>query len=149
MYGIHNYNQHHIVLMGYAVAVEMHAMPSARDTWESHTVSGYYLGVSKEHYRCHKVWVKDTRSVRVGNTVFFKHKYLTIPTLTNADALVNAANDLKLALEGGIPQTDGKKRPRQIRRNIQRKCESVSRRDSSISKGTQEQRVHRAAAKYR
>ena len=53
-----------------------------------------------EHYRCHKIWVKDTKNVRVGNTVFFKHKYLTMPTLTNADALVNAANDLKAALNG-------------------------------------------------
>ena len=32
-----------------------------------------------------------------------------MPTLTNADALVNAANNLKIALEGGIPQTNANK----------------------------------------
>ena len=93
MWGVHDYNKHPLAPMG--CEVEMQVMPSVRETWAAHSVSGYYVGVSKEHYRCHKIWVKDTKSVRVGNTVFFKHKYLTMPTLTNADALVNAANDLK------------------------------------------------------
>ena len=53
MHGIHDYNGHPLAPMG--CAVKMHVMPSVRDTWESHTVSGYYLGVYKEHYRCHKV----------------------------------------------------------------------------------------------
>ena len=107
--------------------------------------------MSKEHYRCHKVWVKDTRSVRVGNAVFFKHKYLTMPTLTNADTLVNAANDLKLALEGGIPQTDEN-------RNVHNKFIEIFKENAKayqaetavyqrVHKAAQEQRVRRLAAK--
>jgi len=40
----------------------------------------------------------------VGNTVFFKHKYLTIPTITKADALNTSIDNLATALKGGIPQ---------------------------------------------
>jgi hypothetical protein len=37
------------------------------------------------------------------STVFFKHKYLTMPSLTPADALIQAADNLTTALAGVIP----------------------------------------------
>ena len=49
--------------------------------------------------------LKDTRAERVGNTVFFRHKYLTIPTITNADTLLIAAQYMKSTLEKGTTQT--------------------------------------------
>jgi hypothetical protein len=36
--------------------------------------------------------------------VFFKHKYLTQPTITTSDALLKAADDLSNAVKGVIPQ---------------------------------------------
>ncbi len=36
-------------------------------------------------------------------TVFFKHKYLTMPTITPADALIRAADALTNAIAGLIP----------------------------------------------
>ena len=102
MHGQHHYNSHPLVPLG--MEVEMHAKPEARDTWATHSVSGYNVGTSFEHYRCYQVWTKDTHSVRVGNTVFFKHKYLTMPTITPGDAVVNAAEDLKRALIENISQ---------------------------------------------
>ena len=38
------------------------------------------------------------------NTVFFKHKYLTMPTITKVDAINKAADNLRQALEGNWPQ---------------------------------------------
>ena len=55
----------------------LHVMPNKRKTWSEHTNSGFYLGTSWNHYRCHEIWVSETSSVRVGQTVFFQHKYLT------------------------------------------------------------------------
>jgi hypothetical protein len=37
------------------------------------------------------------------SSVFFKHKYLTKPSLTTADALIQAADNLTTALAGVIP----------------------------------------------
>ena len=42
----------------------------------------------------------------MGDTIFYKHKYLTMPTKTKADAIEEAAKDSKKALDGGIPQTN-------------------------------------------
>ena len=51
------------------------------------------------------MWISDTKSVQTGNTVSFKHKYLTTPTITPADALLAAADDLRNAIGGNIPQS--------------------------------------------
>ena len=92
MYGEHNYNTNPFAPLG--CAVEMHVMPSKRKTWSQNTKAGYYLGNLLEHYRYHKVWVTDTRSVRVGQTVFFKHRYLTKPAVTQSDAILRASDNL-------------------------------------------------------
>jgi len=107
MYGRHQYDAHPWAVLG--CEVEVHVMPAQRRTWEAHTKSGYYLGTSWEHYRCHEVWVKDTRTARVGQTVFFKHKYLTQPGMTDADALVQAADGLRGALQSTKPESDAMK----------------------------------------
>jgi hypothetical protein len=46
------------------------------------------------------VFVKTTRKTRVSDTVYFKHKYLTQPTVTQADAIVQAYHDLIHAIKG-------------------------------------------------
>ena len=106
-WGPYDYNAHPMVPL-YCV-VEMHAKLSKRKTFGRHSVSGLNVGVSVEHYRCHKIWVKDTKSVWIGNTVSFKHKYLTMPTATATDALLTAAENLIKALDGDIPQSDASK----------------------------------------
>jgi hypothetical protein len=45
------------------------------------------------------VYVKNTRSERVSDTVRFKHKYITQPTLMPEDTIVKALNDLTQALK--------------------------------------------------
>ena len=96
MHGPHNYDANPFAILG--CEVEMHVMPKNRRTWESHTKTGYYLGTSWNHYRCHEVWIKDTKSSRIGQTVFFKHKYITQPMVTTSDALLRASEDICDAL---------------------------------------------------
>jgi len=84
---------------------EMHLKPTARETWEEHSASGWNIGTSLEHYRCYDVWIDKTLGTRCGNTVFFKHKYLTMPTITSGDALVKAAIDLKDTIEKNVSKT--------------------------------------------
>ena len=107
MYGAHSYDAHPWAVLG--CEVEIHVMPAKRRTWAAHTKKGYYLGTSWEHYRCHVVWVKETKSTRVGQTVFFKHKYLTQPGMTDTDALIQAADNLKGALLEAKPESNAMK----------------------------------------
>ena len=92
LYGQHDYNAHPLGPLG--CAVEAHVMPGKRESFEPHSASGWYLGVSLEHYRCHDIYIKDTKGVRTCQTVYFKHKYLTMPTITKADAIIKAAEEL-------------------------------------------------------
>ena len=39
--------------------------------------------------------------------MFFKHKHITNPTVTPADAIVGAAKDLRAALKGKLPGSQG------------------------------------------
>ena len=76
-----------------------------------------------------------------------------MPTLTNADALVNAANDLKLSLEGGIPQTDENKNVLNKFVEIFKENAKAYQEETAVSqrvhKAAQKQRVRRLAAKNR
>ncbi len=83
--------------------VKAHIVPGIHETWAPHTASGYYVGAAWEHYRCHDIHISDTPHTQVCSSVFFKHKYLTMPTLTAADAIIQAADNLTEALTGVIP----------------------------------------------
>ena len=58
------------------------------------------MKTSEEHYRTHALFVKKTRAKRLADTVIFKHKYITQPTVTTADAIVNAYHKLRQAITG-------------------------------------------------
>ena len=81
-----------------------------------------------EHYRCHRIYVKKTRSERISDTVFFKHKYITQPTVTPADTIVKALDDLTHALKGrrnvqGTSEIETLERIDELLNNIPQKLE--------------------------
>ncbi len=92
LWGQHDFNENPFAPLG--CKVEAHIKPSVCKTWAAHTASGYYIGNAWEHYRCHKIYITDTKHSRICETVFFKHKYLTMPNFTPADALIKAVDNL-------------------------------------------------------
>jgi len=94
--GIFDYNKTPLAPLG--CAVEMHESNNRRKTWDPRSLTGWYLGTSTEHYRCHKIFCKKTRSERISDTVFFRHQYITQPTITPEDQIVKAVGDLSSAL---------------------------------------------------
>jgi hypothetical protein len=98
LWGQHDYNANPYAPLG--CKVEAHVVPTIRETWAPHTTSGYYIGNSLDHYRCHDVYITDTHHTRTCSTVFFRHKYPTLPNLTQANALIRAADQLTDAIKG-------------------------------------------------
>jgi hypothetical protein len=94
----HDYNANLFAPLG--CKVEVHLVPSNCEMWAPHTASGFYIGNSWDHYHCPEIYINDTRHTHTCNTVFFKHKYLTMPTLTPADAFIQAADNLTSAIAG-------------------------------------------------
>ena len=81
-------------------AVQFHVKPGRRRTWGEQSTDGWYIGASPEHYRTHRIFVKATRTHCLSDTVYFKHKYITQPTITPANAIVKAFQDLMATLKG-------------------------------------------------
>ena len=96
LFGVFYYNMMPLAPMG--CGVQIHEDADKRRSWSPHTADGWYLGTSPDHYRSHVIHVKCTKADRVSETVFFKHKYLMNPTVTNTDTVVNAARALCEAL---------------------------------------------------
>jgi hypothetical protein len=90
-HGTFDNNRMPIAPMG--CSVQFHIKPSRRKTFGEHSGDGFY-------FRTHAVFCKKTREKRLADTVFFKHKYITQPTVTPVDAIVNAFTKLRDAIQG-------------------------------------------------
>jgi hypothetical protein len=102
VYGHHDYNKHPFVPIGMEALV--HNKPHTHQTYAEHCKKAFFLGTSTKHYWCWKFWSKETRATRISGAAFFKHKYLTNPSVTPEDLVITAAENLTQALETSIPQ---------------------------------------------
>jgi hypothetical protein len=96
-----NFDYNHMSLAPMGCAVQFHIKPNRRKPWGEHSSKGWYLTTSPDHYRCHFISVKATRAKRISNTVYFKHKHITQPTLTTEDLVIKMIQDLSNAIKGG------------------------------------------------
>jgi hypothetical protein len=105
-HGNFDYNQMPLAPMG--CAVQFHIKANRRKSWGEHASDGWYLTTSPDHYRCHWIFVKATRAKQISNSVFFKHKYITQPTMMTDDLVIKAIHDLTIAIKGNKdPRNDG------------------------------------------
>lgn len=93
LHGAFDYNKTPLAPLG--CAAQVHNASERRGTWGEHSLDGWYIGTSPEHYRCYTVHIKQTNSERVSDTVLFRHKYITRPFVTPEDRLMKAISDLK------------------------------------------------------
>jgi hypothetical protein len=56
-----------------------------------------------EHHWCFRVYITQTKATRISDMVFFKHQYITNPTISPESHVVAAAQQLTIALQENIP----------------------------------------------
>ena len=98
MNGPFDYNKMPLAPMG--SRVQVHEKTDKRGTWAFHSVDGWYIATSPEHYRTHRCHIKSTNSDRLSDTVQFQHKSITNPTATHADKLMQAIDDCNQVIKG-------------------------------------------------
>ena len=100
--GPFNYNKMPLAPMG--CKVQVHEKTDTRGTWVFHSVDGWYVGTSREHYRTHRCHIKATgnqyHTERLSDTVSFQPKSITNPSIMPADKLMQAIADCAAALRG-------------------------------------------------
>jgi hypothetical protein len=98
VHGNFDYNKMPLAPLG--CTVQLYESNTQRGTWAEHSTDRWYTGTSTKHYECHRIYVQKTRREWISDTVYFKHKYITQPTLLPVDTIVKTINDLTHALKG-------------------------------------------------
>ena len=86
--GSFDYNKMLLASMG--CAAQIHEKTDKRGTWACHTLDGWYLGTSPEHYRTHRCYVSATQSERLTDMLQLNHKRITRPEVSKADNIMHA-----------------------------------------------------------
>ena len=81
--GQHDFNRHPLAPLG--IEVHSYVPPDEQKTWGVKCKKGYYIGTSREHYRYFQAYIPETGGIQGSETMFFKHKYITMPALTSAN----------------------------------------------------------------
>jgi hypothetical protein len=96
--GPFNYNKIPLAPMG--CEAQVHEKTNKRSTWAYHSVDGWYLFTSPEHYRTHNCHIKHTKSKQLSNTVQFQHKRITNPSIMHANKVIQALAKCTKAIQG-------------------------------------------------
>jgi hypothetical protein len=95
IHGRYDFNAHPIAPPG--IKVLAHAKPAQRKTWDTHAFKAWYVGPALDHYRCHTVWAKATRQIRIVNQLkWFPQR--PFPRINTADLIRATAADLMTLL---------------------------------------------------
>lgn len=93
----YDFNAHPIAPVGTHVVV--YETPSIRQSWAAHGLDGFYLGPAIDHYRSYNVFVVDTRSNRVSDTLAWFPAAVRMPGSSPLDLIHAALHDLIAALK--------------------------------------------------
>ena len=79
--------------------VQVHEKTDKRGTCAHHSVEGWYMATSPEHYRTHICHIKTTNSKRFKDNAQFSHQKITKPAITHADKIMAAIADCNKAIK--------------------------------------------------
>jgi hypothetical protein len=69
-----NFDYNKMLLAPMGCVVHIYQSSERQATWAANSIDGWYLQTSPDHYQCHVIHVKQTKSERVSDTVFFQNK---------------------------------------------------------------------------
>ena len=94
--GTYDYNRVPLAPPGCRVLV--HAKPQHRTTWAPHALDGWYVGPAVDSYRCYRIWMWDTRSIRICDTVSWFPTKVHLPCNSSTDLITTSLQDIAYAL---------------------------------------------------
>jgi hypothetical protein len=98
-----DYNKMPLAPMG--CEAQIHKKTNKQGTWAYQSVDRWYLFISPEHYRTHTCYVKAIKCECHLDTVHFKHKNITNPTITHADKVMQALAECVRTITGAMGGT--------------------------------------------
>ena len=102
--GPFEYNKMPLAPMG--CESQVHEKTEKRGTWVYHSVDGWYLDTSPEHYCTHLFHIKTKNSEIFTDTAQFSHHKITKPAITHAENIMAAMADCNKAINN-MDSNDG------------------------------------------
>jgi hypothetical protein len=96
LFGPYDFNKEPIAPPGIKVLV--HVKPANRTTWAPHADEGWYIGPASEHYRCYRVYMTETKTERISDTISWYPTKVTLPTSSSAEVITAALHDVQQEL---------------------------------------------------
>jgi hypothetical protein len=78
--------------------VVVHDKPDARATWATHGTDGFYVGPARQHYRCWRCYMPETRAIRITDTIAWLPLGHTMPGHSHLEAFTAAVTNLATAV---------------------------------------------------
>ena len=72
----------------------VHKKTRTRKFWEFCGAAGWNVGVALQHYRCHTIVAKATRTAQISDKEELRHYHLTHTTVTPMDRIFHGVNTL-------------------------------------------------------
>jgi hypothetical protein len=113
-YGNHDYNKTPLAPLG--CKTQCFVGPDNRTSFGEHSIDSWYIGTSIEHYRSHRVFVKETSAERVTDALVFMHRHITNPVVSKADQITVAAKELTNAIRGNLKDDISKMNMKELER---------------------------------
>jgi hypothetical protein len=101
IYGPFDYNATPIAPLGYRILV--HVKPHLRGSWDPKAEEGFYIGPAPKHYRCVLVYITETATTRVSDTVTWVPENTGMPKMAPSDDIVVAIKGLQTGHTRGRP----------------------------------------------
>jgi hypothetical protein len=82
-----------------------HEKPATRQTWAPHGLDGWYVGPAMDSYRCYRIWIYDTRAIRICDTISWFPTKVHMPDNSSNAIILTALRDIGHALTHPSPRT--------------------------------------------
>ena len=80
--------------------VQVHKKTYKRGTWAFHSLDGWYIATSPDHYCVHKCHIKETHSKHFSYRVQFQHKSIINPTITHGKKIIRDIAECTKVIQG-------------------------------------------------
>jgi hypothetical protein len=95
--GVFDHNRTPLAPPG-GIRVLVHDKPSQRTAWSPHATDGWHTGPAVDSYRCHKVWIWETRAKQICDAVSWFPTKVTMPLASSNDLILASLADLTHAI---------------------------------------------------
>jgi hypothetical protein len=114
--GPYDWNRYPLAPLGCKAVIYEDA--STRGSWAPRGVDGWYLGPSKDHYRCHHYYIPETRAYRISGSSELFPQHCQLPNLTPLQHLRALTQELTEETRIAAQTQQGRRVLQQLQTNL-------------------------------